>query len=131
MASRRFKSIFGACVAGSLMFSSTAALASAALPSPQVHPWAVLTALSGAPAAAACGEAAAAAAAATQAPQAGCVLPVADAPPLPAAAPAAPPPAMPMVAASTGFSPLLFGLLAIAAVIGFFLVNNIHSNSPA
>jgi hypothetical protein len=135
MVSSGLKSVFGACIAGSLMFSSTAALASA--PAPQVDPWAVLTAMSGgAPAAAMCGSAAAvaAAAAATQAPG-GCVLPVVDAVPPPPVASAAPPPP-PLVAesAGAGISPLVLGLLAVAAGVGlYFAVHSggHHANSPA
>lgn len=129
------KLVLGAFVAGSLVFSSTAAGASA----PQVQqadPWAVLTAMSGgAPAAAMCG-AAAAAVAAAQSPG-GCVLPVLDAPPPPPAPAAGPPPAAPLVpaasAAGIGISPLLISLVAIAAVVGVYLAvhNHGHGNSPA
>lgn len=127
------KLVFGAFVAGSLVFSSTAAGASA----PQVQqadPWAVLAAMSGgAPAAAMCGAAAAAAAAQTPG---GCVLPVLDAPP-PPPVPAAGPPPPPLVpaasAAGIGISPLLISLVAIAAVVGVYLAvhNHGHGNSPA
>lgn len=133
MVSSGFKSVFGACIAGSLMFSSTAALASA--PAPQVDPWAVLSAMSGgAPAAAMCGSAAAATAAATatQAPG-GCVLPVVDAAPPPVAA-AVPPPPMVAESAGAGISPLLLGLLAVAAGVGLYLAlhnSGHHANSPA
>lgn len=129
MAIHRVKGVVGAIIAGSLLFSSSAALAAPA-PAPQADPWAVLTAMSGgAPAAAMCGSAAAASSA--QAPG-GCVLPVVDAPPPVAEGP--PPPIAPVVATSEGgFSPLLIGLLAIAAGVGiyFALRNNNHSNSPA
>ena len=123
MAIQGLKGVIGACIAGSMMFSSTAAMAAAA-PTPQVDPWAALTAMSsGAPAAAVCGSAAASAAA-PGAP--GCVLPVADAPP--------PPPPPPAVAeAGGGISPILIGLLALAAGIGIFLAihDNGTANSPA
>jgi hypothetical protein len=129
MVGRRFKGVFGAVVAGSLILSSTAAVASAPAPVQQVDPWAVLTAMSGgAPAAAMCG--AAAAAASSQAP-AGCVLPVTDAsPPPPPVAEAVPPPP---VAGGASINPLFIALLAIAAGVGIFLaVNNSGSaNSPA
>jgi hypothetical protein len=134
MVSSGLKGVFGACIAGSLMFSSTAALASA--PAPQVDPWAVLTAMSGgAPAAAMCGSAAvaAAAAAATQAPG-GCVLPVVDAPPPLPVASAAPPPPLLAETAGAGISPLLLGLLAVAAGVGLYLAvhsGSHHANSPA
>jgi hypothetical protein len=126
MASTGLKGFVGALVAGSLMMSSTAAMASTT-PVPQADPWAVLTAMSGgAPAAAMCGAAAAAAAAQ---PAAGCVLPVTDAVPPPP--PPAPPP--PAVVEGGGISPLLLGLLAIAAGVGIYLAvhNNNHGNSPA
>jgi hypothetical protein len=130
MASYRLKSFLGAAVAGSLMFSSTAATASAPAPAPQVDPWAVLTAMSGgAPAAIMCG--AAAAAASAQAPG-GCVLPVVDAAPPPppqsvAVAPLPPPPP------AAGISPLVLGLLAVAAAVGIYLAvhNSGRGNSPA
>jgi hypothetical protein len=134
MVSSGLKSVFGTCIAGSLMFSSTAALASA--PAPQVDPWAVLTAMSGgAPAAAMCGSTAAvaAAAAATQAP-AGCVLPVVDAAPPPVASAAPPPPPLVAESAGAGISPLVLGLLAVAAGVGlYFAVHSggHHANSPA
>jgi hypothetical protein len=129
MVGRRFKGVFGAVVAGSLILSSTAAVASAPAPVQKVDPWAVLTAMSGgAPAAAMCGSAAAAAS--SQAPG-GCVLPVTDAPPPPPVAEAVPPPLPP--AAGMGINPLFLALLAIAAGVGIFLaVNNSGSaNSPA
>lgn len=130
MAIHGSKGIVGALIAGSLLFSSSAAMA-APTQAPQADPWAVLTAMSsGAPAAAMCGSAAAATTA--QAPG-GCVLPVVDAPP-PVAAPA--PPVEPVVATSEGIgvSPILIGLLAVAVGVGIdFAVrgNNNHANSPA
>jgi hypothetical protein len=132
MASTGLKRVIGVFVAGSLAMSSTAAMASTAGASPQANPWAVLTAMSGgAPAAAMCG-AAAATAAAAQGPT-GCVLPVMDAvPPPPPQAP--PPPPLPVEAAAGGISPLILGLLAVAAGVGIYLaVHNSggHGNSPA
>ena len=129
MASNGLKRAIGMFVAGSLMMSSTAAMASTATPTQQVDPWAVLSAMSsGAPAAAMCG--AAAATAAAQAPT-GCVLPVMDAVPPPP--PQAPPPPLPVAAAGGGISPLILGLLAVAAGVGIYLAvhNNGHGNSPA
>ena len=126
--------LVGMLVAGSLMVSSTAAVAATTASTvPQVSPWATLTALSGgAPAAALCGAAAVAAAAQT-AP--GCVLPVQD-----VAAPAAVPPPAPVpvppvepVGGGLGVNPLLLGLgaLALGALI-YFLVRNHHNEaSPA
>ena len=125
MRSRGVKGIFGVVVAGSLMLSSTAAVASA--PVQQADPWAVLTAMSqGAPAAAMCGSAAAAGAQGSP----GCVLPVVDAPPPPPVVEAVPPP---VVEGGGGISPLFIALIAIAAGIGIFLaVNNSgNANSPA
>ena len=122
----RLNGLFGAVVAGSLMLSSTAAVAAAPAPVQQPDPWAVLTAMSqGAPAAAMCGSAAAAGAQGN----AGCVLPVTDAPPPPP--PAEVPP--PVGGGGGGISPLFIALIAIAAVIGIFLaVNNSgNANSPA
>jgi hypothetical protein len=129
MASMGLKRVIGVFVAGSMMMSSTAAMATTATPTQQVDPWAVLSAMSsGAPAAAMCG--AAATAAAAQAPT-GCVLPVMDAVPPPP--PQAPPPPLPVAAEGGGISPLLLGLLALAAGVGIYLAvhNSGHGNSPA
>jgi hypothetical protein len=129
MVGRRMKNVLGAVVAGSLMLSSTAAIASVPAPA-QVDPWAVLTAMSGgAPAAAICGSAAAAAANAQA--SGGCVLPVVDAPPPPLVVQTVPPP---VVATSGGeISPLFFALAAIAVGAGIYLLvsGNGHANSPA
>lgn len=118
---RRF---VGVMVAGSLMFSSTGAIAATAGPTAApVNPWAALTAMSGAaPAAALCGAAAAAAVA-----QAGtnCVLPALDAPPVVAqAGPPAPIPVPPVEpVGSFAFSPLFLALGALAAgALIYFLV---------
>ena len=132
MPSKRLKGLVGTLVASALMFSSTAAVASAPAPAPQVDPWAVLTAMSGgAPAATMCGAAVAAAAAQTPA---GCVLPVVDTPP-PVAQTVPPPAPVPPVPppAGLGINPLIFGLLALAAGIGIYLAVRHHggSNSPA
>jgi hypothetical protein len=129
------RTLVGVLVAGSLMVSSTGAVAaSTASAVPQVSPWATLTALSGgAPAAALCGAAAVAAAAQT-AP--GCVLPVVDAAPV-AAGPPTPVPVPPVepVGGGLGISPLLLGLGAIAlgALIYFLVRNNTNDEeaSPA
>ena len=129
MVTHRLKGILGAVAAGSMILSSTAAVASAPAPVQQVDPWAVLTAMSGgAPAAAMCGAAAAAASAQTPG---GCVLPVVDAPPPPVQTVEAVPP--PPVEGGGGISPLFIALLAIAAGIGIFLAVNDsgNANSPA
>lgn len=131
MAGSALKGVLGACIAGSLMFGSTAAAAATTAPVQQADPWAVLTAMSGgAPAAAMCGGAAAAAA---QAPAAGCVLPVVDVAPAPAPAPAPVAPVEAVAPAGGGISPLIFGLLALAAGVGIYLlVHHVsHANSPA
>jgi hypothetical protein len=130
MAIHPLKGILGVVAAGSFVLGSTAAVASTPAPVQQVDPWAVLTAMSnGAPAAAMCG--AAAAVATTQAPG-GCVLPVVDAPPPPVQTTEVVPPP-PVEAVGGGISPLLLGLLAIAAGVGLFLAlgSNNGSNSPA
>ena len=112
MAGKRLKGIVGVMVAGSMFASSTAAAASQ-----QISPWATLTVLTGgAPAAAVCGAAAGVAAAQ---PTSGCVLPVMDTPPPVANGPPPPPPVAPLAAtAGYGITPLLLGLVAIAAAVG-------------
>ena len=131
---RKFGAI-GVLVAGSMMFSSTAAVAATAPSSTQYDPWAVLSVMSGgASAAAVCGVAAAAAATAAQ-PAGGCVLPQVDVVPPPAqTAPPQPIPVPPVEgpAGGLGISPLLLGLAAIAAALGLYLLlHNNHGNSPA
>jgi hypothetical protein len=112
--------VIGCVVGGSMLISSTvAAAAGSSHAAQQINPWATLTVLTGgAPAAAVCGAAVAAAAAQ---PATGCVLPVMDAPPVAPVA-EAPPPVAPVVPAATayGISPLLLGLVAIAAAAGFY-----------
>ena len=131
----RYRTGIGALIAGSLVFSSTAALAAATPPAAQPDPWAVLSAMSGgASAAAVCGAAAAAAAAAVQ-PAAGCVLPQVDVVPA-TTAPPAPIPVPPVEPASSGFgiSPLLLGLAAVAAGVALYLLlhhKHNNANSPA
>lgn len=127
----RFKRLMGLVIAGSMLASPTAAMASQ-----QISPWATLTVLSGgAPAAAVCGAAVAAAAAQ---PAGGCVLPVIDTPPPPVAnAGPPPPPPAEAVAAGYGVTPLLLGLVAIAGAVAFLVAvkNNGHGhpqpNSPS
>lgn len=135
MAVSRFRGVIGVVIAGSMIFSSTGAIAaSAPAPAPQADPWAVLSVMSGgASAAALCGAAAVAAAAAQ--PAAGCVLPQVDVVAPAAAPPPQPVPVPPVEAPSGGFgiSPLLLGLAAIAAGVGlyFLLRKHHHANSPA
>ena len=126
--SLRVNRFVGVMVAGSLFFSSTAAVAAtSAPPATQINPWAALTAMTGG---------APAVAAAAQAP-ANCVLPVTDAPPPVAqSAPPAPIPVPPVEPAGGGlaFDPLLLGLGALAiGALAYFLLRNHHngSNSPA
>ena len=128
------KRFVGLLVAGSMVFSSTGALAASAPSTAQPDPWAVLSLMSGgASAAAVCGAAAVAAAAAQ--PGAGCVLPQVDAVPAAGPPPPQPIPAPPAEAAGGGFgfSPLLLGLAAIAAGVAlyFLLRKHHHANSPA
>jgi hypothetical protein len=126
----RYKGLVAVFVSGSLMFSSTAAVAaSAPTPAPQINPWAALTAMSGgAPAAALCGATAAtaaAAAAAGQAPAGGCVLPTLDgAPPVAQSGPPQPIPVPPVEPGGVGFgfNPLLLALGALAAAALIFLL---------
>ena len=114
----------GAFLASSLMFRLAAAVAGTAAPQPS--PWALLTVMSeGAPAAALCGTAVTAAAtqSALDAP-----------PPVPHAAPAPPAPVPPISAPSAGLglgiSPLLLGLLVVAAGVGIYFAVHHHGNSP-
>lgn len=132
MASMRLKGWVAAVVAGSMLVSSTSAVAANSVRQPDS--WAALAALSsGAPAAALCG-AAAAAAASGQAPAGGCVLPAVDAPPpIADVAPVAP---LPAVAApvATAVSPLflVLGVLAAGALI-YAVTKKSHNHhiSPA
>jgi hypothetical protein len=125
------KGFIGLVIAGSMLASSTGAAAAGSSPAPQqISPWATLTMLTGgAPAAVLCGSAAVTAA--TQ-PATGCVLPVMDTPPpVPVAGPPAPVPPIAAPAAGFGVSPLLLGLVAIAAAAGlYFAVKNHHHNRP-
>lgn len=128
----RWKCFVGVMVSGSLLVGSTAASATASVSAPQqISPWATLTLLAGgAPAAAVCGAAATAAAAQTA--PTGCVLPAVDVPPPAPVASAPPPPPLPPPAAGYGVTPLLLGLVAIAAAVGFWFAvkGNGHNNAP-
>ena len=137
MACSRTKGFVGLLIAGSMVVSSTAAVAASsaapiATPAAQIDPWVALTAMSGgATTAALCGAAAVAAAAQTPG---GCVLPALDAPPpvVQSTAPPQPIPVPPVEGPSSfGFDPLLLALGALAAgALIYFLVRNHHSNSP-
>jgi hypothetical protein len=124
MRTLRSKPFVGILAAGSLLVSSTGAVAAPTSSAPpQISPWAALTALSGgAPAAALCGAAAVAAAQ----PGPGCVLPVADA--VPVAQPPAPVPVPPVepTGGGLGIDPLLLalGALAAGALIYFLLIKD-------
>jgi hypothetical protein len=117
-----------------MFVSSSGAVAATSLPaSSSISSWATLSILTGgAPAAAACG---AAAAAVAQAAPGGCVLPAVDTPPPVAQSqPPAPIPVPPVEGPSEGFgiSPILLGLVAIAAGVGlYFALRHHHANSPA
>ena len=124
----------GALIAGSMLLSSTGAIASVApAPTTQPDPWAVLSVMSGgASAVAVCG--AAAAAAVAQAPS-GCVLPQVDTPPPVAQNPPPQPIPVPPVetaGAGLGISPLLLALAAIAGGIAlYFALHHNNGNSPS
>jgi hypothetical protein len=115
--------------------STTAVAATASVPirAPAVQhidPWAAMAALSGAaPAAALCGSAAVAAAAQ---PAAGCVLPVADAPPVVSQGPPPPTPVPPVepIGGGFGIDPLYLalGALAIGALVYFLLIKKDKNN---
>ena len=129
----RNRGMIGVLVAGSMLFTSTAVMASpASAPVPQADPWAVLSVMSGgASAVAVCG-AAAAAVAATQA-AGGCVLPQVDVAPAAAQSPPPQPIPVPPVegpAGGLGISPLLIALVVVAAGIGlYFVLRNHHNNN--
>lgn len=137
------RKLSGALVALALITSSTGAVAASthiSQPS-SISPLVALSALaSESSRVALCGAAAAAAAgsAAAQAASQGCVLPVVDQAPAPMPVgealpppPVAPPAVAPLASEGFGISPLLLGLVAIAAGVGlYFLLKNKNSNSP-
>lgn len=133
MRGMRSNLLIGILVAGSLVTTSTGAVAATASSAvPQVNPWAALTAMSGgAPAAALCGAAAVAAAAQAAAP--GCVLPVVDQPvPVATSQPPVPVPVPPIepIGGGFGISPLLLALGALAAgALIYFLVRDKNDNN--
>ena len=129
------KRVAGAVAAIALCTSSTGAIAASAYaPAPDsISPLVALSALgSDASRAALCGASAAAAAGAAAVAQGaaqGCVLPVLDAAPPPVAEvmpppPVAPPPVPAIEGTGLGFSPLLIGLVGIAAAGLLYLVLN-------
>ena len=107
-----------ALMAGSLLFSSTAA--SAQQPASQISPWAALSVFGTQSSKAAVCGASTATTAAAQNDRPGCVLPVVDAPAVPVADGAVVPLAPIPVAGSTGVPPLLLALAVIAT--GAFLL---------
>lgn len=136
------KKFSGALVAIALCTSSTGAMAaSIQTAQPSISPMVALSALaSDASRTALCGAAAAAAAGAAaiaQGAASGCVLPVVDAAPPPVAdalppPPVAPPPVAPLASEGFGISPLLLGLVAVAAAVGlYFLLRKKNTSSPA
>ena len=138
MACSRFKSVIGVFIAGSMVVSSTGAMAASSAAPPavsasQINPWVALSAMSGgATAAALCGAASVAAAAQTPG---GCVLPAVDAPP-PVAQTAPPPTPIPVppveAPSSFAFDPLMLALGALAiGSLAFLVLRHHHANSPA
>ena len=137
-----FRKFSGAFVAFALVTSSTGAVAATThIAQPiSISPLVALSALaSDTSRVALCGAAAAAAAgaAAIQGAAPGCVLPVVD-PAAPVVAdvlpppPVAPPPVAPLASEGFGISPLLLGLVAVAAAVGlYFLLHKKKSSSPA
>jgi hypothetical protein len=131
MAISHSRGAIGVLIAGSMLFSSTGAIAAASsVPTYQPDPWAVLSVMNGgASAVAVCGAAAAAATAAQ--PTTGCVLPQVDTPPLAAQTPPPQPIPVPPVepaGVGLGISPLLLALAAIAAGIALYLLLHHHGN---
>lgn len=123
MAKSPLKLFTGLAAATSMLLGSTASAAE--LPSQAVNPWGVLSAMSGgAPTAAVCGSAAAA----TAVPVNGCVLPAADVPAIPpqANAPMAVAPAG--MVGGYGVTPMILGLLALAAGVGFLFLVKGHDH---
>ena len=132
------KRLIGVIMAGAMMVGSTAAVAAeSSAPVAGSNPWATLSMISSASAAASfCGSSAAIAGAATVAPG-GCVLPQVDeAVPVAQTAPPRPipvPPVEPM--GGLYFDPLLLGIgaVALAALVYFVLIkkDGDSPNSPA
>ena len=137
-----FRKFSGAFVAFAMVTSSSGAVAATThIAQPiSISPLVALSALaSDTSRVALCGAAAAAAAGAAFAQGAapGCVLPVVDqAPPVVADVlpppPVAPPPVAPLAGEGFGMSPLLLGLVAVAAAVGlYFLLKKKKTSSPA
>ena len=134
MAITKSRGAVGAFVATAMLFSSTGAFAASEQSAPApTSSWAALSVMSGGAAALqACGIGASAAATAGQ-PAGGCVLPQTDVPPPVAQAPVE---AVPVAAApGVGMSPILLGLVAVAAAVGLYYALRSNRtkvpNSPA
>lgn len=128
----RIKALAGAAVAVAMCMSPTMATAATTAPVHSVNPLVAIS-LFGTQASAqqvcnpAIAAAAAGAAAASQG-QAGCVLPATDAPP-PHPPEAAPP--IPVQTSGLGISPIILGLLGIAALAALIAASNKDSDSPS
>ena len=139
MLRKRFTGFVGVAVAGSLLFSTTSAVAATSTySSQQFNPWAALAMMSGAaPAAALCGGAT------PVDPNApppagvvpGCILPVTDVTPgFQANGPPPPIPVPPVEpgGAGLGFDPLYLGLgVLLLGGLLWLLLHKKHGNSPA
>lgn len=122
LSSRPSRRILAALLSCALCFSSTAAGAATAIPTPAISPWVALSALSTPASATAVCAAGAAAVSAAQAPAPGCVLPVVDQPPPVPAAPIVAPVGEPAVEGrGIGLLPILAGLAVIAGVAALIL----------
>lgn len=128
-----FRNFAGAAAALALCFSPTMATAATSTPAQTVSPLIAVSVFgTQASAQAACGSATAAAAAGAAAVaqgQAGCVLPATDAPPPPPPQEALPPPPPPRTG-GLGISPIILGLLGIAALAALIASSNDDSDSP-
>jgi hypothetical protein len=131
----KFGGLLAAMAAASMLFGSSAAVASAPVPSSQPDAWASLSMLSGSLSASTlCGSAAAVAGSAATVGQGGCVLPQVDAAPQAATNPPPKPVPVPPVEAAGGglyLDPLLLGLgvLAIGA-LAYFLLFKKSNDTP-
>lgn len=131
---KHLKTVAGAFAALALCVSPTMAHAATSTAIQPLNPL-VAVSVFGTPASAqqVCANAATAAAAAGAAAvaqgQAGCVLPAVDAPPPPPPEAALPPPA-PVRTGGFGISPVILGLLGIAALAALIAASNDDSDSP-
>ena len=116
--------IVGALLGCALCFSSTAAGAASTVSAPSLSPLVALSAFGTQASASAVCAAGAASVSAAQAPAAGCVLPVVDAPP-PSPAPATTPSFTPAVESRGGIGlvPILIGAAVLAGLAALLLLN--------